>query len=347
MSSRKINEFLSSEYTEGSFYAVLKKWLLRKYKGGISPHTLARIYYNLQPIGRELDNPPLADLSREWLASYVKKCWLTLAPETMRTKVGDLREFFRWCRKKRLTKTNLAKAIAPVKQKASRYRRARSAEESEIKTTIAYLVEELDGLVCRDSYGELYTADFPWTYYQQQALRDLFILVFLYETGCRVGELANLGSAAIAAAIKSRTAAYTITVLGKTEDRDYYFTTHTAELWQCWQEVRPDDCRQYAVIGWGKGHEAGRLLGNGISQILKRRSGEAGVRPFRGQALRHAKARRGKRLVGLEVTSKLLDHSSTRTTARYGVEGDNDTIHQAAIKTGLQGDLFPTHRPQR
>lgn len=244
--------FVVETYAEDSFNAVLQRFLLHKNKKGLSPHTINRIFYNLHPIGRESGNPTINQITHTWLQTYLKRCWLRYAPETMRTKIGDIREFFKWCKKKKHTSSNTAKVISPVRQKPGRYRRARSAEEAEIKQTISHLVSQLDTLVCRDLFGNLQTAVPTWGYKQQQLMRDLFILVLVYESGIRLGELVNLGSATINAAIQLGRRAHSITVYGKTKDRDYFFTNHTAELWCIWQEIRPEESREYAIVGWRK-----------------------------------------------------------------------------------------------
>jgi integrase len=78
---------------------------------------------------------------------------------------------------------------------------------------------------------------------------------------------------------------------------------------------------------------------SGISQTLVRRSKEAGIRPFRAHALRHAKVKRSRRLVGLEITSQLIDHSTLDMTRHYA-NIDEDELAEATIKTGIQYDLW-------
>ncbi|MCB8942512.1 MAG: site-specific integrase [Ardenticatenaceae bacterium] len=345
MLKEPVKSFVANEQESGRFYAALQKYLLKKHRNGLSPNTLNRIYYSLFPIGRDLENPAISELTRRQIQNYVDRCWLTFASETMRTRIGDIREFFAWCKKMKLTKGNLAKRIDPIQQKPGRYRRARSAEEDEIERTINCLVSQLANVVYRDVFGNLVAdTNAAWTLAQRKLLRDLFVLVFIYETGCRVGELAALGTAAVESAIKPGCQVYSLTVYGKTKDRDYHFTQRTAELWYIWQSIRPKTFREYAVVGWGQGHDVAPMLPNGISQMLYRRSKEAGIRPFRGQWLRHAKVRRSKKAVGLGTSSQLIDHSNPLTTSRYGIEDDRQVLLEAAAKTGLVTDPF---RPRR
>jgi len=100
-------------------------------------------------------------------------------------------------------------------------------------------------LVYRDIFGILQTSETDWTYQMKKVLRDLLIVLFLYETGARAGELANLGSKKVNETVKERGDVYLITVEGKTREREHYFTKYTAELWRLWCKIRPDACRAF------------------------------------------------------------------------------------------------------
>ncbi|NJN55170.1 MAG: hypothetical protein HC804_10660 [Anaerolineae bacterium] len=96
----QVQNFLLEAYKEGSYYHSLQQFLTRRIEKGLSAATIARLFYNLHRIGNgrseSLDNPPIDQLSRAWLKSYVKACWLSYAPDTMRTMIGDIRQFFKW-----------------------------------------------------------------------------------------------------------------------------------------------------------------------------------------------------------------------------------------------------------
>lgn len=239
---KKVREFLAAPYGKDDYFGVLQKFLKKRLDKGRSVHTIARLYYNLYPIGETLDNPPIDEVSRDWLKQYVDKQWLEYAPETMRTFIGDVRQFFKWCKKKRHLPKNIAKSIKPVRKRKRRNRRAKAAPEADMQSLMTHLADQLknDGLVYRGFFKNLQAAESGWTDESIRTLRDLFIITFLYETGVRAGELSTLGTRTMQEATKTLAAAYMITVVGKTDDRDYSFTNHTAELWHIWQQVRPD-----------------------------------------------------------------------------------------------------------
>jgi integrase len=140
-------------------------------------------------------------------------------------------------------------------------------------------------------------------------------------------------------AIAEPASAYMITAVGKTDDCDYFFTERTAELWRMWNAVRPTKCEEYAIMGWGNGHQHTRMKTSGISLMLTRLCEKVGVRPFRAHALRHAKIKRNRKKVGIEMASILVDHSDIDTTRGYA-NVDDDEIAAAAGKTGLKINIW-------
>ena len=195
-------------------------------------------------------------------------------------------------------------------------------------------------LIYRNDFECLQLAsDRKWKYKEQQLLRDLFMIVFLYETGARAKELSQLGTKRMEKSCKELRDTYVVTSIGKEHDRDLRFTNKTAELWRLWNQIRPSTCQDYAVIGWGTGHAPCKLSTNGISQMLVRRCIQAGVWVFRAHAIRHAKIKRSRKQVGIEITSVLIDHSTLDSTRGYA-NIEEDEIHEATILTGLQYNLW-------
>lgn len=218
----------------------------------------------------------------------------------------------------------------------------KAADETAVYAVIEHLSQQVKHRILRDIFRNIIIDPAEeWTKAERYAIRDLFILAFLYETGARAGEMCELGTVVLNRATAIPADAYTITGFGKTFDSDYYFTHTTAELWRIWQAVRPaSDYNHYAVIGWKNGREPHPLQTNGLSQILVRRCWQVGQSNiFRVHALRHAKVQRSRRLVGVEVASALLDHRDIKTTIRYTYI-DNVEIQAAAIATGLQKPLL-------
>lgn len=333
----QIELFFDQSFPKNTYHHVLQLFL-NKRRHRISEHTVARIFYNLYPIGEDLNNPVITVLTRDWIKKYIDELWLHYAPDTMRTKIGDIRQFFKWCKKKKHLSKNVAKHVKPIRRR--RQRRTKAVPEADIKKLIDHLAEQIRHLVYRDIFGILQiNSEAQWSDSEVKVLRDLFITAFLYETGARAGELSKLGSRAMNQAPQMNTNAYLITVVGKTNDRDYIFTNHTAELWRIWQQVRPQERPEFEIIGWAKSHPHAKIKTNGISQMLVRRCQEIEIRPFRAHALRHAKVRRSRRIVGLEITSQLVDHSHIDTTRGYA-NIDDDELAAAAIKTGIQYDIW-------
>ncbi len=322
-----------------SIQSALQTYLLEQRRRGLSPHTLTRIYYNLKPLLSAWGARPLPEVDRSWLRTFTDEQWSRYAPDTMRTRISDLRAFFKWCKRNGRHDRNVAKRLKPVRRSPHRNKRATAVPETDIQRTIEHLRRTLSTAVYRDLFGNLQHDDDlrPAHIY---AVRDLFILVFLYETGARVGELARLGASAMTAATAVRQDVYLVTMYGKTADRDRRFTHHTAELWRLWQSVRPTGAySDRALVGWSRRSPIQPLKPSGISAILQRRSKAAGVRPFRANALRHAKAKRARQAAGLEIAQILLDHSSLETTRGYA-NIDAAEVIAAAIATGLQNPLF-------
>lgn len=90
---------------------------------------------------------------------------------------------------------------------------------------------------------------------------------------------------------------------------------------------------------WRRGFEPQPATTNGISQMLARRCRDAGIETFRAHALRHSKVRRSRRLVGLELASQLVGHSSLAVTQNYA-NIDEDELAVAATETGIKRDLW-------
>lgn len=335
----KLDKFLCSQFPKGSYNHALKKFL-KKRSAKISPHTIARLYYNLHPIGQATDNPQIDTLTADWLITYIDQLWLKYAPDTMRTTIADIRLFFKWCKKKKHHSKNITKRIRPIRRRRSR--RKKAAPEESIQQLIQHLSAQLTrhNLIYRNVFNDIDIADpADWPPAMQRTLRDLFIITFLYETGARVGELCKLGSKALNDSTRHPATAYQITLIGKTNDRDYFFTEKTAELWRMWQQVRPQQRSAYAVVSWRQSRPVMPMKPNGVSQMLVRHCKALKIDPFRSHALRHAKIKRSRKAVGIEMAKLLVDHSNLETTWGYA-NIDDDELMQATVETGLKIDLW-------
>ena len=331
----QVSEFICRKFTKGTYQWALRKYLRHKIKAGVSIRTVEKIYFNLVRIGKKWGDKPLAKMDRQWVNQYVEHLWLDYAYHTVRSIIGDLRAFCLWCKKKKHHKQNLAKQVKPLDQNKNVSRRLQAVPEGDVSIVIDYLANQLRHLVYRDLFKTLVPVDCEWSIKEIRLLRDLFCLVFLYETGCRVGELARLSSLAMDNATKQPSKAYMVLVIGKTNVRERRFTEATAELWRLLQQKRHDPNSKYAVSGY----RDTLMLPNGISQMIRRNSKRAGVKPFGANSLRHAKVKRCRQTVGMDMAKVLLDHDRLDTTWNYaGIE--NDEIQAATLITGLKDRLF-------
>jgi len=308
----------------------------------LSPYSVAHLRASLEPMARALGNPPAATVTYAALRLYVDALHLRYKPGTLRSVVGDIRQFWRWAKKRKLVTTNPAKRLkAPSSRVVAAAATVKAAPEAEVRRVLDYLAGLLAAVIWRDVFGNLCHAPAAqWTFVQQQAARDLFVILFLYETGARSGELRTLGSGAMKAALASPGPVWRVAVSGKTGAAVVRFTQATAELWSVWQAVRPSGADAYAVVGFHEHCDAAPITDRTtLSGIIARRCRQAGVEPFRAHALRHAKVERGVTAVGMEVTSRLVGHSSTAVTAGYFGLGES-ALSDAAAKTGLAYRLW-------
>lgn len=332
----EIKEFLTARQTPGTFNDALKIFLSKRHKKGLSDYSVIHLYNSLHPMGQELKNPPLATLTPQKVRGYVDTLWLRYAPGTMRPIIGDIKQFLGWCKKKGYTGKNLGGRLTKPRPRRAT---SKAAREADVAAVINHLVGLLRPRVYRDVFGNLvHDPATEWSEAERLAIRDLFAVVFLYETGGRARELTTLGTKAMERVCQTAKSAYTVTSIGKTNDRDLRFTSNTAELWRIWSAVRPQPC-DHALYSLRPTHPPAPLATSGLSQILVRRCKEADVPVFRSHALRHAKVRRARQLVGLEIASLLIDHSSVEMTRNYA-NVDNDELAEAVVKTGLQTDIW-------
>lgn len=306
----------------------------------LSPYSVAHLRASLSPLSVALGNPPAAAVTYHDLRAYVDGLYLRYKPGTIKPIVGDVRQFWRWAKRRRLIDRNPAKRLKmPSRRVVAESTDPKAAPEDDVRQVLDHMAGLLCRVVWRDLFGNL-TAAPPadWSYDERQTVRDLFILSFLYETGARAGELWRLGVVAMDAATASPGPVYRVTSTGKTGGASLRFTRATAELWAVWRCVMPLGS-DYAVVGWKSGGVTSPMTTPGISKMLSRQCDRAGVAPFRAHSLRHAKIRRGKGAVGLETTSRLIGHGSAVMTAGYAI-ADEEELTAAALATGLTVRLW-------
>lgn len=332
--------FLEQPFTPGSYHAALQRFLRTRWRKGLSPYSLIHLFNSLMPLGEALHNPPVAAVTPHEIKEYVDSLYLKYVPGTIKPIIGDIKQFFNWCKKKKLI-TKLPTKRLKIRRKRRIARKQKAASETAVFAVLSLLVTKLKPMIYRDLFGNLQIEPAEnWTIETITAARDLFVLSFLYETGCRASELTGLGARVMERETAVAKSAYTVTAIGKTNDRDLRFTQVTAELWHVWHTVQPHKESAYVVYGLRPTHGSyAALTSNAVSLILVRRCKEARVTVFRSHALRHAKVTRSTKLVGIEMASVLVDHSSVETTRGYD-ESQIRELDTAVVVTGIQGDLW-------
>lgn len=335
-----IDKFLAGYYREGSFLDATQRFLINQKKRGVSPATLSHLYYTLRPMGEGLSNPQMSSINPHEVKQYIEKLWLSYASATIRGHVGDIRWFFRWAKKQKLVGKNLGKRLVKPKVRPGK---TKAANEQAVLAVAKFLAGKLKRVCYRDLFGNLQIGKNDWTFEELKACRDLFALVFLYETGCRAKELCNLSVKAMKEAVFANGAggAFEVVSIGKTNDRSLRFTKATAEIFRIWNDVRPG-FSLYVVPSWNKGEIALRpMTTRGLAAVFERRCQQAGVGEiFRPHSLRHAKVSRARKSVGLDLAKELLDHSTIVSTQNYAdVRGGE--LSEAAVATGWKlGDIW-------
>lgn len=305
----------------------------------LSPYSVIHLRSSLEPMAAALDATPAA-VAYSDLRGYVDGLHLRYRPGTIRPIVGDLRQFWRWAKRRGYVQRNPAKRLrAPSRRVVAESAEPKAAAEGDVLAVLGYLSGRLSRIVWRDLFGNLCVAPAAeWSEDDRRAARDLFVLAFLYETGARAGELWRLSRRAMVEATAAPGPVYRVASSGKTGEVVLRFTLATAEVWSVWDSVRPPG-DGHAVVAWRGDGAPGPMSTTTLSRMLARQCDRAGVPPFRAHSLRHAKVQRGAGAVGLETVGRLIGHGSAVTTAGYSVVRDTE-LTSAALATGLTVRLW-------
>jgi site-specific recombinase XerD len=144
-------------------------------------------------------------------------------------------------------------------------------------------------------------------------LRDRSIILFLYDSGCRVGGLCGLQLDDV---YLSEGRAI-VTEKGE-KTRYAMFSPVTAEALRRWLEVRPEDKGPGVFVGLST-KSTGALTPHGVGQMLRRRAKLAGCKgPTNPHSFRHAFARAYCFSGGdLATLARILGHSDIKVTVDY------------------------------
>ncbi len=154
--------------------------------------------------------------------------------------------------------------------------------------------------------------------------RDLALLMFMADTGCRRGEAANLRLRDL------HLADLEAHVTGKTGERLVDYTHKTADALAIWQAMRGEHSHDYVFTGQGIRNSGKPLGGDAIDSIFKRLASRAGVRGRANpQALRHLVGQSWTDAVNLELVRMKLGHASVTTTAMFYAHQDTSRVKAA------------------
>ena len=145
--------------------------------------------------------------------------------------------------------------------------------------------------------------------------RDLAIVLFLYATCCRIGEVVELNRDQVI--IENQK----LVVHGKGDkERKVYFDSVTAEALRAYLDERTDDCEALFVNKYRQ-----RFQANGIRAMLKRLAETAGVHHVHPHKFRRTKAtdmaRHG---MPIQDVQAILGHEKIDTTMQYVQQNDTD-----------------------
>ena len=145
--------------------------------------------------------------------------------------------------------------------------------------------------------------------------RDLAIVLFLYATCCRIGEVVELNRNQVI--IENQK----VVVHGKGDkERKVYFDSVTAEALKQYMEERTDDCEALFINRYKE-----RFHDNGIRAMLKKLAKRAGVNHVHPHKFRRTKAtdmaRHG---MPIQDVQAILGHEKIDTTMQYVQMNDTD-----------------------
>jgi integrase/recombinase XerC len=157
--------------------------------------------------------------------------------------------------------------------------------------------------------------------------RDLAIVRFIAETGCREGEAASLRISTLK--LEDCDAG----VEGKTKEREVDYTELTGEALEEWIEARPDTDHDYVFINHQRKTP---LTTNGIYQVFRRLARAAGVKGRHNpHAVRHLVGQRWTDKANLELARQKLGHKHITTTSQFYAHQDRSRLKQSTRELSL------------
>lgn len=161
--------------------------------------------------------------------------------------------------------------------------------------------------------------------------RDLAMLLFTVDTGCRAGEVASLTVEALNL-VKCEAR-----VDGKTGPRMVDFTQETAKALNNWLQQHPAPNSEFVFVGLRTPNNGNGISQGTIYQVFRRLAREAGVSGrFNPHSIRHLVGQTWADHVNLELVRQKLGHKDISTTAIYANQ-DRERVKRATQEISILG----------
>jgi integrase len=142
--------------------------------------------------------------------------------------------------------------------------------------------------------------------------RDLAMLLFTIDTGCRAGEVAGLRKECL------NLERFEALVDGKTGPRMVDFTHKTAKVLRQWLSQHPAPQSDYVFVGLHTPNKGNPIAHGTLYQVFRRLAKEAGVKGrFNPHSIRHLVGQVWADHTNLELVRQKLGHRDISTTAIY------------------------------
>lgn len=265
----------------------------------------------------------LTNIQPEALALYVQGVEnreTVRSLHTVNRHIKTLKTFFNWAEKMQFILSNPARVLK--KRSTSDYvRRDKAMSDIELNTIIAHAQRRIEHET-RNVTGGIINIDL---------YRDLALVLFLADTGCRRGGASRLKLTDLD--LDNRSA---IVLEKGAKERNVWYGTDCAEALSQWFEMRSQWLIQnnhglrdvYVFQRYGE-----QLAPAALGQRLRRICLAAGVRSLGPHSLRHRKGHSLQKETDIVTASIVLGHSDSSITARYYFK--RDTAHAEEIVRGL------------
>lgn len=271
---------------------TLIQTFLDAHEGYLSRTTLDWYRYYLRPLVESLGEREANSLSLSDLRTVIfPKTETNLSPFSKFNFARACKRLFRWAFEESLVEDNPAKRLRlpPLPKKSP----AGISDED-----LARLLAEARQTKSRE--------------------RDYALLLFLAETGARVGGIAGLS--VNDADLQKRRALIAEKGRGGKKERVVFFSEQTSHAIRCWLSHRPETSDQRLFL----------LRENGIYQVLKRLAKQADIEGrWNPHAFRHAFARRLlAQGMSIGIVSHLMGHSNVQVTLDFYGRFSNDELQK-------------------